>query len=72
MIVSETRSQYQNRQLALLRLGDLLRDGLKQSPKSRKPTKPSRGSQIRRMTSKKNRSALKKRRQNNLLEDYSI
>ena len=61
--VSEHRSQYQNRQLALQRLGDLLRDGLKPPPKLRKPTKPTRGSVKRRVDAKKQRSQVKQDRQ---------
>ena len=61
--VSEHRSQYQNRQLALERLGELLREGLKPPPKLRKSTKPTRGSVKRRLTAKKQRSAIKGQRQ---------
>jgi len=61
--VSEHRSQYQNRQLALARLGDLLREGLKPPPKLRKPTKPTRGSVKRRVDAKKQRSQVKQDRQ---------
>jgi len=60
--VSEHRSQYQNRQLALARLGDLLREGLKPPPKLRKPTNPTRGAVKRRLTAKKQRSAIKGQR----------
>ena len=60
--VSEHRSQYQNRQLALARLGDLLRDGLKPPPKLRKPTKPTRGAVKRRVDAKKQRSQVKQDR----------
>lgn len=61
--VSEHRSQHQNRQLALARLGDLLRDGLKPPPKLRKPTKPTRGAVKRRVDAKKQRSQVKQDRQ---------
>ncbi len=61
--VSEQRSQFQNRQLALQRLADLLREGLKPPPKTRKPTKPSRGAKKRRMEDKKQRGQIKKARQ---------
>jgi ribosome-associated protein len=61
--VCEHRSQYQNRQLALARLGDLLREGLKPPPKLRKPTKPTRGSVKRRVDAKKQRSQVKQDRQ---------
>jgi len=61
--VSEHRSQYQNRQLAMQRLGDLLREGLKPPPKLRKPTKPTRGAVKRRVDAKKQRSQVKQARQ---------
>jgi ribosome-associated protein len=61
--VSEHRSQYQNRELAMQRLGDLLREGLKLPPKLRKPTKPTRGSVKRRVEAKKQRSQVKQDRQ---------
>jgi ribosome-associated protein len=61
--VSEHRSQYQNRQLAMQRLGDLLRDGLKPPPKLRKPTKPTRGAVKRRVDAKKQKSQVKQARQ---------
>ncbi len=63
IVVAEERSQYQNRQLALARLADLLQEGLKPPPKPRKTTKPTRASQKRRTTAKKHRSALKQKRQ---------
>ena len=63
IIAQEERSQYQNRQLALARLADLLREGLKPPPKVRKATKPTRASQKRRVTAKKHRGALKQTRQ---------
>ncbi len=63
IVASEERSQYQNRQLALARLADLLREGLKPPPKARKATKPTRASQQRRVSTKKHRSALKQKRQ---------
>ena len=63
IVVSEERSQYQNRQLALTRLGYILRDGLKPSPRSRKGTKPTRSSKKRRIAAKKRRGELKKKRQ---------
>ena len=61
--VSEHRSQYQNRQLAMQRLGDLLREGLKPPPKLRKPTKPTRGAVKRRVEAKKQKSQVKQARQ---------
>ena len=61
--VSEHRSQYQNRHLAMQRLGDLLREGLKPPPKLRKPTKPTRGAVKRRVDAKKQKSQVKQARQ---------
>ena len=61
--VSEHRSQWQNRQLALLRLGDLLREGLKPPPKERRATRPTRSSTRRRLDSKKQRGQIKQQRQ---------
>ncbi len=63
IIAAEERSQYQNRQLAIARLANLLQEGLKPPPKARKTTKPTRASQKRRVTAKKHRGALKQRRQ---------
>ena len=63
VVASEERSQYQNRKLAMARLADLLRNGLKPPPKARKATKPTRGSQKCRVKAKKHRGALKQKRQ---------
>ncbi len=63
IVVSEERSQYQNRQLAIARLADLLREGLKPPPQARKATKPTRASRKRRVRAKKHRGALKQTRQ---------
>ena len=69
IVAAEERSQYQNRQLALARLTNLLKEGLKPPPKARKATKPTHYSQKRRIASKKHRSALKKKRQNKSSRD---
>ena len=61
--VSDERSQLLNRQIALKRMGDLIRDALRPSPPSRKATRPTRGSQRRRVDAKKRRGDLKKNRQ---------
>ena len=61
--VSEERSQYQNRQIALKRLADLIREGLKPLPPPRKATRPTRSSQRKRVDAKKKRGALKRGRQ---------
>jgi len=61
--VSDERSQYQNRQIALKRLADLIREGLKPLPPPRKATRPTRSSQRKRVDAKKKRGELKKGRQ---------
>lgn len=63
VVVAEERSQWQNRQLALVRLGDLLREGLKAPPPERRATRPGRGAVRRRLEAKGRRSALKRQRQ---------
>ena len=64
IVAEEERSQYQNRQLALARLAELLQEGLRPNPKSRKATKPTLASRRRRITAKKHRGELKQNRQN--------
>ena len=66
--VQDKRTQYQNRQLALSRLGSTLRELLKPPPKKRRQTIPTRSSQKRRVDSKKKRGEIKKRRQSKI--DY--
>ena len=66
--VQDKRTQYQNRQLALIRLTSTLRDLLKPPPKTRRETIPTRSSQRRRIESKKKRGELKRNRQSNI--DY--
>ena len=63
IVVAEERSQWQNRRLAILRLSELLREGLKPLPPRRKPTRPGRGAVQRRLDAKARRSAVKRRRQ---------
>ena len=62
--VSEERSQYQNRQIALKRLADLIREGIKPPPRARKATRPGWGAVRRRLASKKQRGDLKRQRSN--------
>ena len=64
VVVTEERSQWQNRQKALIRMAELLREALKPPPPARKATRPSRGAVKRRLESKKKRSDLKKQRRN--------
>ena len=58
---SESRSQSRNRQLAFERLATRLADGLKVDP-TRRPTKPTKGSQVRRVEQKRQRSEVKRHR----------
>ena len=64
VVVAEERSQWQNRQKALHRLGELLREGLQPPPRARKATRPGRGAVRRRLASKKQRGDLKRQRSN--------
>jgi ribosome-associated protein len=59
MVASEHRSQHRNRVAARERLADLLRRALAPPPPSRRSTKPTRGSQRRRLKAKKERGATK-------------
>ena len=58
---SESRSQARNRQLALERLASRLAEGLRVDP-ARRPTKPTKGSKVRRVEEKRHRSEIKRRR----------
>jgi ribosome-associated protein len=59
---SEHRSQLRNRQAAERRLAALLREATAAPARSRRPTKPSKASQRRRIDSKKKRGELKRQR----------
>lgn len=59
---SEFRAQLANRNAARERLTAILRQALAPPPKRRKPTKPSRGAQERRLRDKRRRSDLKRQR----------
>jgi ribosome-associated protein len=59
---SEHRSQLRNRQAAAARLGALLTAATAPPPKSRRPTKPSKGSVERRLAAKQRRSDVKRLR----------
>ncbi len=59
IVASEHRSQLRNRATARERLTALLREGLAPPPAARRATKPSWGSQQRRIASKKRRSEVK-------------
>ncbi|MGZ8744927.1 MAG: alternative ribosome rescue aminoacyl-tRNA hydrolase ArfB [Nocardioides sp.] len=56
---SEHRSQHRNRVAARERLADLLRTALAPPPPSRRPTRPTKGSQRRRLDAKKQRGQTK-------------
>lgn len=58
---SETRSQVQNRAVALQRFEELLREALMEETE-RKPTKPTRAAKRRRLIEKKKRSQIKSER----------
>jgi ribosome-associated protein len=58
---SDSRSQARNRQLALERLGEKLAEGLRVDP-TRRPTRPTKGSQVRRVEAKRRRSDIKRNR----------
>ena len=62
VVVAEERSQWQNRQKALHRMAELLREGLQPPPRSRKATRPGRGAVKRRLETKKKRGDLKRQR----------
>jgi ribosome-associated protein len=59
---SEHRSQHRNRLAARQRVADRLREALAPPPVARVPTKPTRGSQRRRVEGKRRRSQLKQLR----------
>ncbi len=59
--VQDTRSQRRNKELAVQRLAELLREALR-VPKRRRPTRPTRASKERRLKSKQRRGAVKRSR----------
>jgi ribosome-associated protein len=61
--VSAERSQLRNREVALERLGALIKDALAPPPATRRATRPTRGSARRHLVAKKARSAVKQQRQ---------
>jgi ribosome-associated protein len=62
VVAAEHRSQWLNRQAALKRLGDLLRQAIEPPPPLRRRTKPTRGSQERRLAAKNRRGVIKAQR----------
>lgn len=67
--VDESRSQLRNKEIALARLAELVRQGLHQ-PKARKQTKPTRSSQRRRVDQKKQRGQVKQARKKPTRQDW--
>ncbi|HEY1176194.1 MAG TPA: alternative ribosome rescue aminoacyl-tRNA hydrolase ArfB [Phytomonospora sp.] len=61
---SEHRAQLRNREAALARLAQLLREAIAPPPPKRRPTKPGRGAVERRIAAKKRRSDVKRTRRN--------
>jgi ribosome-associated protein len=59
---SERRSQLRNREIALAKLADLVAEGLAPEAAPRRATKPTRGSNRRRLAAKEQRSATKRQR----------
>ncbi|WP_425309306.1 alternative ribosome rescue aminoacyl-tRNA hydrolase ArfB [Ammonicoccus fulvus] len=59
IVASEHRAQLRNRAAARERLAAMLRTALAPEPPRRRPTKPTRGSQARRLAAKKRRSEIK-------------
>lgn len=68
IVVDETRSRHRNRQIALERLEERCAEALR-PVKKRRPTKPSKGSQRRRLDNKRRRSDTKRRRQRPRMDD---
>jgi ribosome-associated protein len=62
VVASEHRSQRQNRVVARQRLVTMLREAAAPDPPTRRPTRPTQGSQRRRIESKKRRGQLKSAR----------
>jgi len=60
---AERRSQLRNREIALAKLAELVAEGLAPDAAPRRPTKPTRGSDRRRLATKQQRSATKRQRQ---------
>jgi ribosome-associated protein len=61
LVVSESRSQWRNRQIARRRLAAVLAEALRPR-RSRRPTRPSRAARLRRLAEKRHRSEAKRRR----------
>ena len=59
VVASEHRAQRRNRTAARERLADLIRDALAPPPPTRRATRPTRGSQLRRLEAKRRQALLK-------------
>ena len=68
--VENRRTQLENRKLALTRLSSTLDDLLKQLPKERRETKPTRASSERRINSKRRRGEVKKNRNFGAIDEF--
>jgi ribosome-associated protein len=68
VVASEQRSQLRNREIALDKLASLVGDGLAPAAARRRATRPTRGSDRRRLVAKQERSATKKQRRRPLDE----
>ncbi|WP_432545394.1 alternative ribosome rescue aminoacyl-tRNA hydrolase ArfB [Kineococcus sp. SYSU DK004] len=62
VVAAEHRSQLQNRRAAGERLAALLAEAVAPGPRTRRPTRPTRGSQRRRLDGKKRRGEVKRLR----------
>ena len=62
VVAAEHRSQLLNRRAARTRLAAVLRDATAPPPRARRPTRPSRGAQERRIAAKKRRGEIKRLR----------
>ncbi len=62
VVASEERSQAQNRERAITRLQAILAEALRPDPAPRRPTRPSRAAQERRLEAKRARGRLKRLR----------
>ncbi|HVL52350.1 MAG TPA: alternative ribosome rescue aminoacyl-tRNA hydrolase ArfB [Actinomycetota bacterium] len=62
VVSSEARTQAQNRELAISRLRSILAEALRPDPEPRRPTRPSRASNQRRLAAKRARGQIKQLR----------
>jgi ribosome-associated protein len=68
-VAGESRSQSQNRQVALDRLAERLRRALAPPPAPRRPTRPGPAARRRRLAAKRHRSELKRQRRFGAADD---